>query len=258
VDLFRGHAGIGEGHYGTTSTTQGGKDTLRAMGQQAEEALRLHVRQQAAVAAFGQEALRNTDLTALMQEACAMLARLLHVDYCKVSELLPDGNRLLLRAGVGWKDGYVGRCMIELGSQSHSGYTLLSQTPVIVADLSHDPRFNAPLLCEHGVVSGLSVIIHGPDRPFGVLGVHTTKARLFILDDIHFLQAVANILGEVLIRQRTEAALRDSEAQYRLLFEANPHPMWVFDRETLRFPTINNAVVTHFGYSREEFLAMTA
>lgn len=44
---------------------------------------------------------------------------------------------------------------------------------------------------------------------------------------------------------------------YRLLFAANPHPMWVHDPETLRILEVNDAAVTHYGYSREEFAAMT-
>jgi two-component system cell cycle sensor histidine kinase/response regulator CckA len=58
-------------------------------------------------------------------------------------------------------------------------------------------------------------------------------------------------------RKRAESALRRSEEQYRLLFESNPQPMWVFDLETLRFLAVNGAAVRHYGYSREEFLAMT-
>ena len=56
---------------------------------------------------------------------------------------------------------------------------------------------------------------------------------------------------------RAEQALRESESRYRTLFESNPHPMWVFDRETMRFLTVNDAAVAHYGYSREEFLSMT-
>lgn len=51
--------------------------------------------------------------------------------------------------------------------------------------------------------------------------------------------------------------LQASEAQYRLLFDNNPHPMWVYDLETLRFATVNAAAIAHYGYSQQEFLAMT-
>jgi len=62
---------------------------------------------------------------------------------------------------------------------------------------------------------------------------------------------------EVAERELADKALRDSEARYRLLFESNPFPMWVYDLETLSFLAINEAAVHCYGYSREEFLAMT-
>jgi two-component system cell cycle sensor histidine kinase/response regulator CckA len=58
-------------------------------------------------------------------------------------------------------------------------------------------------------------------------------------------------------RKRAEQALHDSEVRYRMLFEDNPHPMWVHDAQTLAFLAVNNAAVHHYGYSREEFLGMT-
>jgi two-component system, cell cycle sensor histidine kinase and response regulator CckA len=58
-------------------------------------------------------------------------------------------------------------------------------------------------------------------------------------------------------RQSAEQALRDSEARYRLLFESNPNPMWVFDLKTLDFLAVNQAAIAHYGYSETEFLSMT-
>jgi len=51
--------------------------------------------------------------------------------------------------------------------------------------------------------------------------------------------------------------LPDADEQYRLLFERNPLPMWVYDYETLRFLAVNQAAIHLYGYSRDEFLAMT-
>jgi PAS domain S-box-containing protein len=51
--------------------------------------------------------------------------------------------------------------------------------------------------------------------------------------------------------------LAGQEARYRLLFDSNPHPLWVYDLETLRFLMVNDAAVRRYGYSREEFLSMT-
>jgi two-component system cell cycle sensor histidine kinase/response regulator CckA len=58
-------------------------------------------------------------------------------------------------------------------------------------------------------------------------------------------------------RRLAEEALRDSEGRYRLLFERNPLPMWVYDVETLSFLAVNGAVVNSYGYSQEEFLNLT-
>ncbi len=51
--------------------------------------------------------------------------------------------------------------------------------------------------------------------------------------------------------------LRQSELTYRILFTNNPHPLWVYDVDTLAFLEVNEAAVATYGYSHEEFLAMT-
>ena len=61
--------------------------------------------------------------------------------------------------------------------------------------------------------------------------------------------------AEAEARRATEQ-LRVSAAEYRLLFEGNPHPMWVYERATLRVLAVNDAAIAHYGYPREEFLAM--
>ena len=58
-------------------------------------------------------------------------------------------------------------------------------------------------------------------------------------------------------RQRANEHLSEQERQYRTLFDAHPEPMWVYDRETLRFLAVNDAAVSRYGWSREEFVAMT-
>jgi PAS domain S-box-containing protein len=64
-------------------------------------------------------------------------------------------------------------------------------------------------------------------------------------------------VARLIERKRAGEALRASEEQYRILFQSNPHPMWVFDNETYAFLAVNDAAIRHYGYSREEFLSMT-
>ena len=184
----------------------------------AEEKLHAHMQQQAVLAELGQHALMGTDITALMDNVVTLLSKTLKMEYCKILELLPNGKALLLRAGTGWREGLVGHAEVAAGTESQAGYTLLSQNPVIVKDLRIETRFDSPpLLHDHGVVSGMSVIIYGKDRPFGVLGIHTTKQRTFTEDESHFLKSVANILGMTVEHKKAEKELKDSYEQLRKL-----------------------------------------
>jgi diguanylate cyclase (GGDEF)-like protein/PAS domain S-box-containing protein len=72
-------------------------------------------------------------------------------------------------------------------------------------------------------------------------------------DSIQLLRSIRYAID----RNHATALLAESEQRYRLLFESNPEPMWVFNKDNLKFVTINQAAIRFFGYSREEFLSMT-
>jgi PAS domain S-box-containing protein len=175
-----------------------------------EKEMETRTHQQAVVAELGLWALASNDLQALMDDTATFVAQTLDVEYCKIVELLPGGEKLLLRAGVGWEEGLVGNVKEEAGLGSQSGYTLHLRAPVIMEDLGAEMRFTPPpLLREHGVVSGMTVVIAGRERPFGVLGAHTQSLRTFSEDDVNFLQAVANVLAMAIERKETEERLEE-------------------------------------------------
>ena len=227
----------------------------RAVGQEAGRGdLDARLRQQAAVAELGQRALVGTDLPTLMADAVRLVARTLDVEYCKILEVLPDRGVLLLRAGAGWKPGYVGQVTVAGGRDSQAGFTLLSSQPVIVEDLRTERRFSGPpLLIEHGVVSGLSVVIHGRGTPFGVLGAHTAWRRTFTRDDVHFMQAVAHIVASAIERARAEEAIRRSEEKVRAILEAAAEGVVIVGAEG-RIELVNAKTETMFGYDRKELI----
>ena len=68
---------------------------------------------------------------------------------------------------------------------------------------------------------------------------------------------VRGSLQDITDRKRVESELRASEERYRMLFESNPHPMWVYDVESLELLAVNDAAILEYGYSRDEFLKMT-
>jgi len=227
------------------------EDEIRRL---AEERLEERARQQAAVAEIGRRALGSDSLGALMHETTARVAKILEVEFCKILELQPDGNELRLCAGVGWREGLVGHATVEAGPASQAGYTLGCNAPVIVQDLSAEKRFSAPpLLTEHGVVSGMSVVIPGRERPFGVLGAHTAKRRTFTPDDVHFLESVAHILSEAIERTRREAAIERSESWLRSLIATTQDAVVAIDRRG-RIVLFNKSAEGIFGYRADEII----
>lgn len=172
-------------------------------------------RQHEAIARLGETALSGRDLQSLMDQAAATVAQTLRTELCAVLELLPENGGLALRAGVGWRPGYIGRATVDVQPHSHASYTLASATPVILHDLRTETRFvPSALLRDHGVVSGISAIIaaHG-GRHFGVVETYTTAARSFTRDDVNFLAAVANMLAVAMERKRAEEALQEANRQ---------------------------------------------
>uniref|UniRef100_UPI001ABBC4BF PAS domain S-box protein n=1 Tax=Aetokthonos hydrillicola TaxID=1550245 RepID=UPI001ABBC4BF len=176
-----------------------------------EKSLNARVNQQAAVAKLGQLALEGCDLYTLMDEAVALVIQSLEVEYCEVLELIEDGKAALLRAGGGWQEGLVGSAKVSTDMNSQAGYILLAKEPLIVENQHNETRFsNSPLLEQHQVISSLSVIILGQNMPYGILAAHTTEQRTFVQDDINFLQAIANVLAQVISRKCSEQTLQAS------------------------------------------------
>ncbi|TXT60352.1 MAG: hypothetical protein BAJALOKI2v1_110012 [Promethearchaeota archaeon] len=211
------------------------------------------IHRQEMLAKFGLEAIAEKNIDTLFNKATSLLSEILNVEYTKVLELLPNHKYLKLRAGVGWNDGLVGNATVENNKNSQAGYTLLKTTPVIVENLNKETRFFAPkLLADHDVVSGMSVIIPGKDTPFGILGAHTSKHRKFSKDDINFLQSIANILADIIIRLSTEEELRRSEEKYRTLTEQSLLGTIIIANGEIIFA--NEGVSKILGFSIDELL----
>jgi signal transduction histidine kinase/CheY-like chemotaxis protein len=191
-------------------------DRLRLLDADRElSRLRMEVavraRQQEVLSEFGVTALSAVDLTDLLEHGLDLLRRSFAVPLAAVFDAEPGSQGLVVRAGQGWKPGVVGRRVAagydELAGRAHDGLDAERLSPRAgTVPLS-------PLLLEHGVRSGLAVLLPGPHGPRGVLGVYTGAARRFDRGDVLFAQGVANILAAAISRRASEEHLLQSQAR---------------------------------------------
>jgi len=85
------------------------------------------------------------------------------------------------------------------------------------------------------------------------------KTKPELIEEIRRLQGSPrerNFPG-ISVINKYEKLINDSKEEYKFFFDKNPLPMWVFNKESLKFISVNEAALTHYGYSQEEFLSMT-
>ncbi len=161
--------------------------------------------QQTSVAAVGQCALTNRDLSVIYEQAVHRVAEMFAVDYAMIYQRLPDG-RLQPLAVYGLVPQADDNNAFPQPKQSQMSWTAETGEVSVVNDWSQETIFaRSPLLAELGVMSGAAVAIPTRSKPFGVLAAHSTHQRDFSPDDIQFLLAIANVVGMVTERIRAEA-----------------------------------------------------
>jgi two-component sensor histidine kinase len=177
---------------------------------------------QKALADFGEFALRSDELDDVLHEACRIVAEALGTELAKVLEIEHGAQALLVRAGVGWRPGIVGRQRIPMGVRSSEAYSIEIAAPVITTDIRSEPRFEVPpFMREHGAIALANVPIFLPGgQPYGLLEVDSSQPRDFGENDVEFLRTYATILGPVIDRLHKIHSLQQAvQANERLLQE---------------------------------------
>ena len=157
---------------------------------------------QRVLADFGEFALRCDSLDEVLDKACRLVADALGADLAKVLEIEEGGAAALVKAGVGWRPGIVGKERLPFSERSSETYSLKVGEPVISRDIREEERFEfADFLVEHGAVSLVNVPIYLPGgKAYGLLQVDSRKLRDFGKEDVAFLRTYATLLGPVIDR----------------------------------------------------------
>jgi PAS domain S-box-containing protein len=221
-----------------------------------EDELAYRLRQQRLLAEFGLHALRCRDLDELLQRATELCAEGMATKLCKVLEWQPLADQLLVRAGVGWAAGLVGRAMVGADLESPAGFALKTGLPVISNHLAGETRFRTPrLLSDHGVRRAINVVIRDGDAnsPFGVLEVDSTDPGKFEEDDIAFMQGFANLLGVAIERSKAEEGMRASHRRNLEILESINDAFYAVD-DAWRFTYVNRKAEEWWGRARGDLI----
>jgi PAS domain S-box-containing protein len=276
---------IGVAHMGSLTAhefSEQDKRLLLALGTRATAAISQHLlreaaeqraRQQGALAAFGHRVLGIGDTRALVEDAVRVTAETLDVEFASALELRPDGV-LRFEAVHGWEREMVRTVAVPPKGESQAGYTLERRQPIIVEDMQKEERFQlSARFKERQIRSGMSVPIRVPGQPettYGVLDAHALRLRAFTLDDVHFLEGIATLLGAAVALRRSEedrtrllnqAQGDRAEAERALavvdaLLSSSLIGFGFLDRD-LRYVRVNDALAAINGPSAAEHLGRT-
>jgi len=189
-----------------------------------ESMLGYRLEQQAALSNFGMQALKSHSIDELLTSAVVVAAAGMRAKLSKIMEYRAAHKDLLIRAGVGWRDGVVGSSTLGADLESPAGYAFQTGSSVISNQLENEERFRTPgILAEHGVRRAINVLIACGSGPWGVLEVDSSSAGGFEAADLAFLQGLANFIGVALDRQLAEERLTEAIEYQKVLVKEASH-----------------------------------
>lgn len=181
---------------------------------------RIHAERQQAVANLSQQALQGVAVHRLLALAVRQVAQALQVPLTHIFTTQRGTDHLLLAAGVGWPEEQIGSLTVPGGHESQAGYALAQRNEVVVIEREEEGRFYpAAALSERGVESGISVVIRGSDRDYGVLEAYSQEGRKFGEESLSFLRTIAHVLGMAISQQEASAELQALAAELELRVE---------------------------------------
>ncbi|NEQ37635.1 MAG: PAS domain S-box protein [Okeania sp. SIO3I5] len=165
--------------------------------------------QAAAVAKLSQLALESISIPELMSEAVSLVCETLKLDYCQIWQL-SDSQTWEIKASVSNSKTLISLPVVERTFHSFITCTLAAKKSVIIEEVSSKiaefPDLKSFL--DQGIVSSISLVIPGNNQPAGILVSYTTNKHTFYENDVHFLQAVTNVLATAIQQNLTHLALQ--------------------------------------------------
>jgi PAS domain S-box-containing protein len=131
-----------------------------------------------------------------------------------------------------------------------AGRAWATNRPVWIPDMAAEPGFpNGPAAVQAGLGSGVAFPVTSGGDVIGVMRLLGNDVPALDAELIELFGALSNQIGQFIERRRQQQS-------FHYLFHHNPLPMWVLDRDSLRFLEVNDAALRTYGFSRDEFMTM--
>ena len=239
--------------------------------KRSEEELRKVNRALSVLSQCSQAIVRSSEKQGLLKRICDIIVDEGNYSLAWVGFTEADDEKTIrIAAQSGAEGGYLEKIKVTWADNDRgrgpAGKAIRTERPAVVKDIQTDP--DAILWREEVSIrkygSMLGLPLKGDNGAFGTLCIYAPEAGAFDDEEVKLLAELADNLAFAIVALRArfrskmaEEALEVSEGRYREMFENNPHPMWVYDKETLAFLDVNNAAISHYGFTRNEFLSMT-
>lgn len=235
-----------------------------------EEILKLN-RVYAVISQINQAIVHLREKDKLLCEACRVAIEFGKFHMAWIG-LVDDETRLVNPvAFAGNDDGYLSKMkkisVSDLAEgRGPTGTAIREGKHFVCNDIENDPRM-APWKSEalnRGYRSSIALPIKLFGEVTGAFSLYASVPHFFDQKEIDLLDEVAGDLSFALEaievgekREKTEHTLIDSEKRYRELFMNHPHPMWIYEVDTLKIIEVNEAAINNYGYTKDEFTSLT-
>ena len=216
-----------------------------------------HLSQQKAVIYLTKQALLSSNLNQLSKETLELAKDILNFDFGEILQIDINQKKLINIASIGWTSDQYGLSPHDYKPGYLVDFVLQQSTPVYSPDLGLEKRFAVPdHLANQPVVSMVSAVIQGKEKPFGVFSVFSSQRRVFSRIEVNFIQKIANLLALVVDRRRLESSLLTSRDEIAVILEGIAEGIIVQARDG-NLVYANDIAARLLGFSnREELLAI--
>ncbi len=214
------------------------------------------VQQQRAIADLARLVLTEEDLGAVFDAATLNVSEMVGAPLTSVLRFEPESALVRLVAGTGWDAGAVTTLPVHGGTWASK--VLAQAEAVVVPDAGADPLGMPGLFEDLGIQSYICAAIpSGLGLPYGILGLHHTRAGAFGEEDALFVQSVALVLGGAVAKARVRDTIERQMASLESHFEAVPVGVAILDAEH-RYVRVNARLAALAGMTAEELVGQPA